>query len=144
MVEVRHAGRAATARIVWVPRSPTKSGVQCRPGARRRCRVRGLWLVRRARASRCKAYLRTQSLWSHRFAFERLDEDRTATTAHARHTLPFSPSEGIRMSVALVEDQLLDSGTLTFTVEGRILRELGERLVKQPEVALVELIKNSY
>ena len=48
------------------------------------------------------------------------------------------------MSVALVEDQVLDSGTLTFTVEGRILRELGERLVKQPEVALVELIKNSY
>jgi signal transduction histidine kinase len=42
------------------------------------------------------------------------------------------------------EDEVLDRGTLTFTVEGRILRELGERLVKQPEVALVELIKNAY
>lgn len=38
----------------------------------------------------------------------------------------------------------LDSGTLTFTVESRLLRELGERLVKQPSVALVELIKNAY
>ncbi|HXL59596.1 MAG TPA: ATP-binding protein, partial [Mycobacterium sp.] len=39
---------------------------------------------------------------------------------------------------------LLDSGSLPFTVEGRLLRELGERLVKQPEVAMVELIKNAY
>jgi hypothetical protein len=38
----------------------------------------------------------------------------------------------------------LKQGTLTFTIESRILRELGERLVKQPEVALVELIKNAY
>src|ERR1700733_7084039 len=38
----------------------------------------------------------------------------------------------------------MDEGTLSFTVEGRLLRELGERLVKQPEVAIVELIKNSY
>lgn len=35
-------------------------------------------------------------------------------------------------------------GSLPFTIESRILRELGERLVKQPEVALLELIKNSY
>jgi signal transduction histidine kinase len=35
-------------------------------------------------------------------------------------------------------------GTLSFTIESRLLRELGERLVKQPEVAVVELIKNSY
>lgn len=42
------------------------------------------------------------------------------------------------------EQVILDSGTLTFTVEGRLLRELGERLVKQPSVALVELIKNAY
>ncbi|HEX8409415.1 MAG TPA: sensor histidine kinase [Thermoanaerobaculia bacterium] len=48
------------------------------------------------------------------------------------------------MTAALKDDELLDSGTLTFSVEGRILRELGERLVKQPEVALVELIKNAY
>src|SRR5256885_16528024 len=48
------------------------------------------------------------------------------------------------MTAALTDDELLDSGTLTFTVESRILRELGERLVKQPEVALVELIKNAY
>lgn len=38
----------------------------------------------------------------------------------------------------------LEKGTLSFSIEGRILRELGERLVKQPEVALVELIKNAY
>lgn len=38
----------------------------------------------------------------------------------------------------------LDRGTLSFSVESRILRELGERLVKQPEVAIVELVKNSY
>lgn len=39
---------------------------------------------------------------------------------------------------------IVDQGTLSFTIESRILRELGERLVKQPEVAIVELIKNSY
>lgn len=36
------------------------------------------------------------------------------------------------------------SGTARFSVESRLLRELGERLVKEPEVALVELIKNAY
>ena len=35
-------------------------------------------------------------------------------------------------------------GSLPFTVESILLRELGERLVKRPEVALIELIKNSY
>src|SRR5437879_1103156 len=39
---------------------------------------------------------------------------------------------------------LLDRGTLSFSIESRILRELGERLVKQPEVAVLELIKNAY
>lgn len=39
---------------------------------------------------------------------------------------------------------VLSQGTLSFTIESRILRELGERLVKQPEVAVVELIKNAY
>ena len=39
---------------------------------------------------------------------------------------------------------ILDKGTLTFSIESRILRELGERLVKQPEVAIVELVKNAY
>src|ERR1700688_437476 len=38
----------------------------------------------------------------------------------------------------------IEEGTLSFTIESRILRELGERLVKQPEVALLELVKNSY
>lgn len=41
-------------------------------------------------------------------------------------------------------EPLLDQGTLSFSVETRVLRELGERLVKQPEVAIVELIKNAY
>jgi signal transduction histidine kinase len=39
---------------------------------------------------------------------------------------------------------VLDEGTLRFSIESRILRELGERLVKQPDVALLELVKNSY
>ena len=38
----------------------------------------------------------------------------------------------------------LEKGELSFTVESRVLRELGERLVKAPEVALVELIKNAH
>ena len=33
---------------------------------------------------------------------------------------------------------------MPFSIEGRVLRELGERLVKHPEVAVVELIKNAY
>ncbi len=44
-----------------------------------------------------------------------------------------------------MEIQLTKSeGSLPFTVESILLRELGERLVKRPEVALIELIKNSY
>ena len=39
---------------------------------------------------------------------------------------------------------LIEDGHFSFSVESRILRELGERLVKQPEVAILELIKNSY
>ena len=38
----------------------------------------------------------------------------------------------------------IEKGTLNFTIESRILRELGERLVKQPEVAVLELVKNAY
>ena len=45
---------------------------------------------------------------------------------------------------ATVSPDLLDEGTLTFSIDSRIIRELGERLVKQPEVAFVELIKNAY
>ena len=40
--------------------------------------------------------------------------------------------------------QEIQTGSFTFTVESILLRELGERLVKRPEVAIVELIKNSY
>lgn len=39
---------------------------------------------------------------------------------------------------------LLAEGTVPFQTEGRLLQELGERLVASPEVALVELIKNAY
>lgn len=42
------------------------------------------------------------------------------------------------------KNQRLDRGHLAFKAEARLLQELGERLVAQPEVALVELIKNSY
>lgn len=41
-------------------------------------------------------------------------------------------------------DAVLDQGTVTFQTEGRLLQELGKRLVASPEVALVELIKNAY
>ena len=43
-----------------------------------------------------------------------------------------------------IKSTVLDEGKLSFSIESRILRELGERLVKQPEVALVELVKNAY
>lgn len=39
---------------------------------------------------------------------------------------------------------VLDSGKESFTIESRIIREFGERLVKHPEVALLELVKNAY
>lgn len=35
-------------------------------------------------------------------------------------------------------------GTLTFSVDAALLRELGERLIGQPQIALAELVKNSY
>jgi len=38
----------------------------------------------------------------------------------------------------------IDRGSVSFETEGRLLQELGERLVASPEVALVELIKNAY
>lgn len=37
-----------------------------------------------------------------------------------------------------------ERGSVPFSIESRILRELGERLVRQPEVALLELVKNAY
>lgn len=43
-----------------------------------------------------------------------------------------------------IKAKVIDSGEVSFSIESRILRELGERLVKKPEVALLELIKNSY
>lgn len=41
-------------------------------------------------------------------------------------------------------EKVLDKGTIPFQAEGRLLQELGERLVASPEVALVELVKNAY
>ena len=38
----------------------------------------------------------------------------------------------------------IKEGKLPFSIESRLLRELGERLVRQPEVALLELVKNAY
>jgi signal transduction histidine kinase len=40
--------------------------------------------------------------------------------------------------------QLIKKGIAHFQTEGRLLQELGERLVASPEVALVELVKNAY
>ena len=42
------------------------------------------------------------------------------------------------------QSTLIDEGTISFQAEGRLLQELGLRLVASPEVALVEIIKNAY
>jgi signal transduction histidine kinase len=41
-------------------------------------------------------------------------------------------------------EKILDKDQISFHAEGRLLQELGLRLVASPEVALVELIKNAY
>jgi len=51
---------------------------------------------------------------------------------------------GRAVTVRPVASELIEQGKISFTVESRVLRELGERLVKQPEVAVVELLKNAY
>src|SRR3954469_13920048 len=43
-----------------------------------------------------------------------------------------------------MREELLDKGSIAFQAEGRLLQELGLRLVAKPEVALVELVKNAY
>ena len=53
------------------------------------------------------------------------------------------------MSEAIVKvpsppENLIEEGELAFSIESRLIRELGERLVREPEVALLELVKNSY
>jgi len=42
------------------------------------------------------------------------------------------------------DNQILVQEKVSFETEGRLLQELGERLVSRADVALVELIKNSY
>ena len=42
------------------------------------------------------------------------------------------------------DEVTVSHSTLQFTVDARLLRELGERLVGQPHIALAELIKNAY
>lgn len=49
-----------------------------------------------------------------------------------------------RTNEQMAAHELLDKDTISFQAEGRILQELGLRLVAKPEVALVELIKNAY
>lgn len=55
-------------------------------------------------------------------------------------------SKGVRPAAASKtrDPGLIKKGSEAFTIAGRIVREFGERLVKQPEVALLELIKNAY
>jgi signal transduction histidine kinase len=43
-----------------------------------------------------------------------------------------------------MSEREIERGEIAFETEGRLLEELGERLVASPEVALVELIKNAY
>jgi hypothetical protein len=47
-------------------------------------------------------------------------------------------------TIVLKPKEQLDKGSIPFQAEGRLLQELGLRLVAKPEVALVELIKNAY
>jgi len=44
----------------------------------------------------------------------------------------------------MTDAELLVNTTATFETEGRLLQELGERLVSSTDIALVELIKNAY
>jgi signal transduction histidine kinase len=44
----------------------------------------------------------------------------------------------------MAASEILDKDTISFQAEGRLLQELGLRLVAKPEVALVELVKNAY
>lgn len=48
------------------------------------------------------------------------------------------------LDAARLGETVLDQGTVPFQTEGRLLQELGERLVASPQVALVELVKNAY
>ena len=48
------------------------------------------------------------------------------------------------MSDSVRTREFLDKGEVGFSVESRVLRDLGERLVKSAEVAILELVKNSY
>lgn len=43
-----------------------------------------------------------------------------------------------------MSDRQLKKGTVSFQTQGRLLQELGERLVAKADVALMELIKNAY
>lgn len=43
-----------------------------------------------------------------------------------------------------MSEAVVERGELSFDVDARVLRELGERLVRRPETALIELIKNAY
>lgn len=47
-------------------------------------------------------------------------------------------------TVTLAQPTLLKQDTISFETQGRLLQELGERLVTNAEVALMELIKNAY
>src|SRR3954463_15606249 len=46
--------------------------------------------------------------------------------------------------MARADAVVLADSTLRFTVDAALLRELGERLVGKPHVALAELIKNAF
>ena len=49
-----------------------------------------------------------------------------------------------RSTAVAIAEPILAKGKESFTIESRIIREFGERLVKHPEVALLELVKNAY
>ncbi len=46
--------------------------------------------------------------------------------------------------MASKNNNIIDQGSIPFSIEGRLLQELGERLVASADLAIIELIKNAY
>src|SRR5262245_31555719 len=54
-----------------------------------------------------------------------------------------SPANQLTSASPPQRPRVLASGRVPFVAEARLLQELGERLVASPDVAILELIKNS-
>lgn len=58
--------------------------------------------------------------------------------------MPTHRLEGGKQKKNVAKKYTRDDPTVSFTVDAALLRELGERLVGQPHIALAELVKNAY